>query len=134
MSATNIMDMPAMKPPPGVIPVFDNPPNQNAMTLAILSVCLAVSIIAISLRLYSRCVIVGALQLQDYLLMLSFAVYASLIGVYYYLTTNPGWFIHMWNLRLRDMVEFLHVRQSPPPFSLVSLTRQTHRKSDADIL
>lgn len=103
------MDMPAMKPPPSVVPDFDNPPNQNTMAIAVMSVCLAVSTIAIALRFYSRWAVVRAVQLQDYLLLISFGIYIAILAVYYHLASNPGWFIHMWNLRIRDMVEFLHV-------------------------
>lgn len=103
------MDMPAMTPPPGVDPNFDNPHNQNTMALAVMSVCLAVSTIAIALRLYARCAVVQVVQWQDYLLLVSFAIYCAILGILYRLTDNPGWFIHLWNLKVRDLVEFLHV-------------------------
>ncbi|KAK7706635.1 hypothetical protein SLS64_007466 [Diaporthe eres] len=37
MSTTDLMNMPAMKPPPGVIPDFDSPPNENTMAVAVMS-------------------------------------------------------------------------------------------------
>ncbi|KUI74276.1 hypothetical protein VM1G_11954 [Cytospora mali] len=57
------MDMPAMEPPAGVMPNYDNPPNQNTMVLAVMSVYLVVSFITILLRVYSRWVVLHKMQL-----------------------------------------------------------------------
>ncbi|KAK2595900.1 hypothetical protein N8I77_013689 [Diaporthe amygdali] len=107
MSTSNVLDMPAMEPPPGVIPNFDNPSNQNTMALAIMSLCLTVTTVTVSLRFYSRWAVLGMLQLQDYLLLVTFGIYVAILGIYYGLTHNPGWFVHMWDLRARDFVEFM---------------------------
>lgn len=111
MSTTDIMEMPAMTPPPGVAPNFDNPPDQNRMALAVMSVCLAVSTIAIALRLYSRWAVVQVVQWQDFLLLASFGIYIAFLAIFCRLSGNPGWFIHTWDLRVGDVVEFLHVSQ-----------------------
>ena len=103
--------MAAMPPPPGVVPNFDNPHNQNTMALAVMSVCLAVSTIAIALRFYARWAVVKVIQWQDYLLLVSFGMYIAIIAILCRLSDSPGWFIHLWNLRVRDMVDFLHVSQ-----------------------
>lgn len=110
MSTTDIMDRPAMTPPPGVVPNFDDPPNHNTMALAVMSVCLAVSTIAIALRFYSRCA-VQMVRWQDYLLLVAFGFYVAMLAILYRLRDEPGWFIHLWDLRMRDEVEFLHVSQ-----------------------
>lgn len=109
MSTTDIMDLPAMKPPPGVVPEFDDPPNRNTMALAVISVCLGVTTIVVALRFYSRCAVLRRVQLQDYLLLVSFAAYIAIIGLIYRLANSPGLFVHMWDLRSRDTVEFLRV-------------------------
>lgn len=111
MSTTDSMDKPAMSPPPGVDPNFDDPPNQNTMALAVMSVCLAVSTIAIVLRLYSRWAVVQMVRCQDYLLLASFGIYIAMLGMLYRLRNEPGWFIHTWDLHMRDEVEFLRVSQ-----------------------
>ncbi|KAL1856381.1 hypothetical protein Daus18300_010753 [Diaporthe australafricana] len=109
MSTTDIMDLPAMDPPPGVVPQFDDPPNRNTMALAVLSVCLAATTIVVALRLYSRCAVLRRVQLQDYLLLVSFVEYIAIIGLLYRLANNSGLFVHMWDLRIGDTVEFLRV-------------------------
>lgn len=108
MSTTD-MDMPAMEPPPGVVANFDDPPNRNTMALAVMSVCLAVSTVAIALRLYSRWAVVQMVQYQDYLLLASFGIYVAMIAILYRLSDELGLFIHIWDLRNRDLVEFLRV-------------------------
>lgn len=110
MSTTD-MDMPAMEPPPGVVANFDDPPNRNTMALAVMSVCLAVSTVAIALRLYSRWAVVQMVQYQDYLLLASFGIYIAMIAILYRLSDELGLFIHIWDLRNRDLVEFLRVSQ-----------------------
>jgi hypothetical protein len=105
----SLFDRPAMMAPDGVDPEFDNPPNRNTMVIAIITVCLVISSIAVTLRVYSRYAILGKIQIQDYLLLISFALYISIIVLYYRLVHNPGWFVHQWNLRLGGLVEFLHV-------------------------
>lgn len=110
MSTTD-MDMPAMEPPPGVVANFDDPPNRNTMALAVMSVCLAVSTVAIALRLYSRWAVVQMVQYQDYLLLASFGIYVAMIAILYRLSDELGLFIHVWDVRNRDLVEFLRVSQ-----------------------
>ncbi|KAL2288654.1 hypothetical protein FJTKL_03347 [Diaporthe vaccinii] len=108
MSTTDIMDMPAITPPPGVVPNFDDPPNSNTMALVIISVCLAVTTIAMVLRFYSRWAVVRMVQWQDYLLLVAFGIYIAMLAMTYRLSSEVGWFIHRWDLRARDVVEFLH--------------------------
>ncbi|KAI3391805.1 hypothetical protein diail_6795 [Diaporthe ilicicola] len=109
MSNADIMDMPAMAPPPGVVANFDYPPNRTAMVVAVMSVCLAISTIAVALRFYSRCVILGKVQVQDYLLLVSFTVFVVTMGIHYRLANNPGWFVPLWDVRIRDVTEFMRM-------------------------
>lgn len=101
-----------MMPPPGVVPNFDDPPNRNTMAVAVMSVCLAVSTIAMVLRFYSRWVVAQVVQWQDYLLLVAFGSYIAMLAMSYRLTSEVGWFVHTWNLRMGDVVDFLHVSQT----------------------
>ncbi|KAI0849725.1 hypothetical protein F5Y00DRAFT_261171 [Daldinia vernicosa] len=109
MSATNIMDMPAMEPPLGVVPNYDNPPNQNKMVLAVVSVCLIVSSIAVILRFYLKLAVLRKMQLQDYFLLAAFILYIAILIMYCRLVDYPGWYVHMWDVRMGGMIEFLRV-------------------------
>lgn len=103
------MDMPASKPPAGVVPNYDDPENENTMVLGILSFCLVVSTIAVILRAYSRWQVMHKAQPQDYLLAAAYGIYVAIIVLYYRIVDSPGWFVHLWEMRLGGMVEFLHV-------------------------
>jgi len=56
---------PASAPPPGVIPNLDNPPNSNKESLALVVVCITLTVLAIAGRAYSRMVIVKRLRVED---------------------------------------------------------------------
>lgn len=43
---------PALPPPPGVVPNFDDPPNSNTMARAVMSTCLAVGSFFYIIRVY----------------------------------------------------------------------------------
>ena len=45
---------PALKPPPGVIPNFVNPPSQAYVTVVVLAICLAITTPVVLLRIYVR--------------------------------------------------------------------------------
>lgn len=79
------------------------------MALAVISVCFTVSTIAIALRLYSRWAVGRMVQWQDYLLLASFGIYVAALVIFYRLSGSPGWFIHAWNLRVSDVVEYVQV-------------------------
>ncbi|KAI1817113.1 hypothetical protein GGS20DRAFT_99875 [Poronia punctata] len=109
MPAFNIMDQPAGKPPDGVVPNFDDPPNKNALTLGILTFCLALASIAVVLRIYTRCFIVRKVQVQDFFLVAAYGLYLALMVLYFRLLNYPGWFVHLWDLTIGGLTEFLHV-------------------------
>lgn len=113
MAGFNVYEMPAMKPPPGEVPNFAHPPSENTMALAVISVCFAVAAIAVLLRCYSKLVTMRQFHLSDYLLLAAFAFYTAICVIYIRLASNPGWFVHMWHLRMKDMIEFLRVRTPP---------------------
>lgn len=49
-----LLDAPAMQPPAGVTPNFDNPPNQNMLAWFVTTFCMVISTICLLVRLYSR--------------------------------------------------------------------------------
>ncbi|KAI0882849.1 uncharacterized protein GGS22DRAFT_41758 [Annulohypoxylon maeteangense] len=99
-----ILDGPALAPPDGVTPVFKNPPNRNGQAIAVLVVCLFLSTMAAIGRAYSRTFVMKRVQLQDYLGLLAFGSYAVLAWVYLDFLHNAGFFVHQWNIQLKDMV------------------------------
>lgn len=59
------LDSPALAPPSGVQPDFDNPPNRNAAVHVMLAFCLALTSIFLLLRVYTRAVITRQFQFLD---------------------------------------------------------------------
>jgi len=57
--------VPASKPPPGVVPNFQNPSKNNTAAYAVLTVCLVLSIIAMATRVVSRAFVVRKVFLTD---------------------------------------------------------------------
>ncbi|KAI1733602.1 hypothetical protein F4680DRAFT_472083 [Xylaria scruposa] len=49
-----ILDGPALAPPPGTIPNLDDPPNQNALGLAVTTICLSISTVTVLLATYAK--------------------------------------------------------------------------------
>ena len=49
-----IQDIPALKPPPGVIPNFDHPYSSACLMLVIIAIALPLMLIFVTLRIYVR--------------------------------------------------------------------------------
>lgn len=47
-----ILSGPAMAPPPGVTPNFEDPPNRNALAHAVMATCIVVSTFCLLVRVY----------------------------------------------------------------------------------
>ncbi|KAI5861303.1 hypothetical protein GGS23DRAFT_606225 [Durotheca rogersii] len=102
-----LLNGPALTPPPGVIPNFDNPPNLNHISSVAIPVCLVATSLAFLLRTYTRVVILKKIQLPDILMFIGFACYLTDIYFGYRLQENPGAFVHQWDVRLKDMPAIL---------------------------
>ncbi|KAJ8131781.1 hypothetical protein O1611_g1846 [Lasiodiplodia mahajangana] len=100
------LEAPALKPPSGVVPNFANPPNQNvyAYLALILGVSLA-SIVAL-LRVYARLFYLKVVHLADYIGLAAFGVYLALVYELFNLLNTTGFFVHQWDLHVKDLIEF----------------------------
>ncbi|KAI1130712.1 hypothetical protein F5Y10DRAFT_288820 [Nemania abortiva] len=100
------LEAPALQPPSNVIPDFTNPPNENvyAYLALILGVSLA-SIVAL-LRVYARLFHLKVVHLADYIGLAAFGVYLSLVYELFDLLNTTGFFVHQWNLHVKDLIEF----------------------------
>lgn len=73
-----VLEMPAMAPPGNETSNFIDPPNQNAMATAIMSVCVAVVVVCLAVRAYARILVLKRVQAQEYLILSAFVGSASL--------------------------------------------------------
>lgn len=49
-----LLAAPALDPPPGVTPNFENPPNKNGLAVAVTTLCIVISTLCLFLRAYVR--------------------------------------------------------------------------------
>lgn len=61
----SILDGPALTPPAGVVPNFDDPPNSNTTARAIMAVCLTIGSIFFLLRTYSTWFVVKKPRMSE---------------------------------------------------------------------
>ncbi|KAI1384386.1 uncharacterized protein F4822DRAFT_432933 [Hypoxylon trugodes] len=99
------LDTPAMPAPEGVTPVFDNPPNQNSLGITVLTVCLVISTVCVCLRAYARVYLLRKVQVEEILIFSAYAVFIAQMYAGYALIAQPGYFVHQYNLKMRDMVQ-----------------------------
>lgn len=57
--------IPALAPPEGVVPNFEDPPNRNAIAYATISITVVLSTFAIILRMCSRRFVIHKILLRD---------------------------------------------------------------------
>ncbi|KAI1288895.1 hypothetical protein F5Y03DRAFT_72359 [Xylaria venustula] len=103
-----ILNLPGLVPPVGVIPNFANPPNQNGLAIAVVALCSSVATILFSIRLYSRLFCSLRPKLEDYLCLVAFLAYIACIYAISVMIHDVGFFIHQWNLHIRDVVVFIY--------------------------
>ncbi|KAI0970100.1 hypothetical protein F4678DRAFT_480782 [Xylaria arbuscula] len=78
-----ILNLPGLVPPIGVIPNFANPPNQNGLTIAVVTLCASVA--TVLFLAYIACIYAISVMIHD-----------------------VGFFVHQWNLHVRDVVVFIY--------------------------
>ncbi|KAI0119751.1 hypothetical protein F4814DRAFT_413144 [Daldinia grandis] len=98
----NLLNGPALAPPPGVIPNLENPPQHNTGAHALLAICLILTVFALSIRGYSRIFQSKSLQIPDYLAFIGFGCYVGYMYINYWLMNTSGFFVHQWDVRMRD--------------------------------
>lgn len=60
-----ILEGPGLKPPPGVVPNFVDPPSQSAANVATQSICMILGTVCVFIRLYTRFFIVRSHGWED---------------------------------------------------------------------
>ncbi|KAI3324203.1 hypothetical protein HD806DRAFT_522035 [Xylariaceae sp. AK1471] len=91
-----IRNSPAGRPPTGVVPDYENPPHRNGLAIAVITASIGVTTIAGLMRFYSKVFCTRS---------------PFFIGGTWVLTTIPqeaGFFVHVWNLLVRDIEGFIY--------------------------
>ncbi|KAM0426271.1 hypothetical protein ACHAPT_008311 [Fusarium lateritium] len=98
------LDGPAMPPPEGKVSNFTDPPNQNGMAVAVMTVCIAVVVLCLVTRAYARLVLLKRVQAQEYLILAAFGCFVGWSYCTTSLVPSPGFYVHTWNVKLRQTV------------------------------
>ncbi|KAI0005770.1 hypothetical protein F4779DRAFT_597431 [Xylariaceae sp. FL0662B] len=104
------LDGPALQPPDkSIVPNFDNPDNDNGLGYAIVTLCLVLGTLAFLIRTYTRIFRLKKLEIEDYLGLIAFGNFVAFACLMYRLLDSIGFFVHQWDIRLRDLSEVLYV-------------------------
>ncbi|TRX97450.1 hypothetical protein FHL15_001728 [Xylaria flabelliformis] len=102
-----LLDGPALAPPPGVEPQFDNPPNLKLATDAVPITSLIVATLVLMMRIYTRISVVRRFNIADYSVIVGWGVFVAYVGIFLAAgRLSPG--IHQWDVRLRDLSPILY--------------------------
>ncbi|KAI1128526.1 hypothetical protein F5Y10DRAFT_240288 [Nemania abortiva] len=103
-----ILNGPALEPPsPDIIPNLENPPNGNVIALATVTICLSVATISALLRAYARIFVSRKVNLEDYIAFIGYSLGVAFAYSGYRLYLGTGFFVHQWNVKVKDLAEFL---------------------------
>ncbi|KAI0910369.1 hypothetical protein F4823DRAFT_562002 [Ustulina deusta] len=105
-----VLDSPALGPPPGVQPNFDYPPNANQIVYPTIIGALLLSSTFILLRIHGRWYCMKTVKVQDVLGIAAFLLFIAELAIYFEQIRQPnarGLFVHQWNIRVRDLQPFL---------------------------
>ncbi|XXH05412.1 hypothetical protein Hte_011838 [Hypoxylon texense] len=100
-----LLDGPALAPPAGVTPNFIDPENNNGLAYGVIAACVAVATLCLMIRGYARLVLFKQLKPEDYMIVFAYGTYITWTVFSLLLSKTPGYFVHQWNIRLRDTIE-----------------------------
>ncbi|KAI1412103.1 hypothetical protein F5Y13DRAFT_190784 [Hypoxylon sp. FL1857] len=103
-----IRNQPALPSPNGTTPNFNDPPNNNALAIAVIAVCIALTTIFFLIRGYTRIVYVKQFRLEDYIGLAAFPFIIAGASEFAAMARDSGLFINQWNLRVKDLEGFLY--------------------------
>ncbi|KAI1410736.1 hypothetical protein F5Y13DRAFT_192062 [Hypoxylon sp. FL1857] len=104
-----ILNGPALEPPDNVTPNFTNPPNRNGLGCAAVTICLVASSLGILIRVYGRFFCVRKVFIEDYLAIAAFGLFVGYIYTTYWYLNVIGFFVHQWDIRVRDFTTLLYI-------------------------
>ncbi|KAK3987498.1 hypothetical protein QBC44DRAFT_400153 [Cladorrhinum sp. PSN332] len=107
MASTINPNTPAMRPPPGMVSQFDDPPNLNAVSYLTFGLSIVLCTIALALRIYSRWFVIHKPSVVDFVLIASYSLNLAATVISLRMTATIGLFVHQWDIRLIELTSFL---------------------------
>ncbi|EQB58540.1 hypothetical protein CGLO_01210 [Colletotrichum gloeosporioides Cg-14] len=105
----DLLASPALEPPEGVTPNFDNPPNQNGLAWAVTTACMVIATLCLFVRCYARLWIEKKVRIEEVLMILAYGAYWGTAYAAYGMIWTPGYYVHTWNLRNKDLIQPLYL-------------------------
>ncbi|KAI2622426.1 hypothetical protein GGR54DRAFT_63514 [Hypoxylon sp. NC1633] len=99
-----LLNGPALAAPEGVTAQLDNPPNNNGMAYGVIAACVTVATLCLLIRGYARIFLFKQLKPEDYMILVAYLTYIGWTVCSLLLSKTPGYFVHQWDLHLRDLI------------------------------
>ncbi|KAI0972007.1 hypothetical protein F4678DRAFT_460836 [Xylaria arbuscula] len=104
-----LLDGPSLAPPNNTVSDFNNPPNGNGVSYATISICLSLATVFLFLRFYATFACLKHPYLSDYVMIVAYLFYVPFLSILLVEVDYLGYFVHMWNIRLRDLSHMLYL-------------------------
>ncbi|GAD94409.1 hypothetical protein NECHADRAFT_85215 [Paecilomyces variotii No. 5] len=104
-----LLSAPALTPPDNVPPNFDDPPNNNDLAWGVTTACMVIATMCFLLRGYTRCWLEKKVRVEEVLLVCAYGAYWGTAYAGYALIWSPGYYVHTWNLRNKDLIKPLYL-------------------------
>ncbi|KAI0552506.1 hypothetical protein F4679DRAFT_534337 [Xylaria curta] len=99
----SVLDGPAIPPPAGVVPNFDERANGDGIAVFAIFLCTIAASIAFILRIYARFWKLRQQHFGDYIIIVLYGVYIYLN----YTVAASNQFLHQWDMRGKDVAGYL---------------------------
>ncbi|KAI1638592.1 hypothetical protein F4809DRAFT_649213 [Biscogniauxia mediterranea] len=107
-SLEDILNSPFLQPPLNQVSNLNDPPRSNGIAIVAITLCIAISTICYLLRAYTRIFCVKKARCEDYLGLIGYAFFIAATGILASEMRGIGFFVHGWDVRLRDLESFLY--------------------------
>ncbi|KAI3339261.1 hypothetical protein F4824DRAFT_508660 [Ustulina deusta] len=104
-----VLNGPALPPPPGVVPNFDNPGRWNYWGILTNVLCLTITLAVIGLRAYVKIFCVKKPRIEDYLILLALATYVGTIYCDIWMIRDGVLFAHQWDIRVKQLGKIIYI-------------------------
>ncbi|OTB05050.1 hypothetical protein M426DRAFT_261084 [Hypoxylon sp. CI-4A] len=112
-----VLNGPALQPPPGQVPNFENPWNLNAVAQFTNAICLAAILLSVLIRGYAKLSSRKKIEIEDVLALAAFdnsqrpyqGTSCGSVWCAYRIIYTVGAFTHQWDIRFRDLAPVFYV-------------------------
>ncbi|KAI3322932.1 hypothetical protein HD806DRAFT_499695 [Xylariaceae sp. AK1471] len=104
-----ILNGAALPPPDGIVSNYHNPPNGDALAYTAVTLCLVVSTFAVFVRVYAKFFRAKKIKVEDCLMVVAYGLFVGYIYITYWLLDIIGFFVHQWDVRLKDFWTLLYI-------------------------